>query len=192
MAKALPVEGPQEVADPVGLPGGSPHVDWARHYLPDLVYGANDGVITTFAVLTGVAGAALPVRTALILGAANLLADGFSMGASNFLSIRSRESVREAHGLPPDERHPLRHATATWVAFVIAGAIPLLLQSVFPVGSRFPLTVIGTLLALFIIGSLRSTVTPIRWWLAGGEMLGVGAAAALVSYVVGALVAAVI
>jgi vacuolar iron transporter family protein len=47
-----------------------------RHYLRDLVYGANDGVITTFAVVSGVAGAALAPRTVLILGMANLLAVG--------------------------------------------------------------------------------------------------------------------
>ena len=69
----------------------------ARHYLGDLVYGANDGIITTFAVVAVVAvvaGAALPVRTILILGFANLLADGFSMGASNVLAIRASEAAR--------------------------------------------------------------------------------------------------
>ena len=60
-----------------------------KHYMKDLIYGANDGIITTFAIVTAVTGAALQPRIVLILGVANLLADGFSMGASNFLSIRS-------------------------------------------------------------------------------------------------------
>ena len=47
----------------------------SRHYLPDLVYGANDGIITTFAVVSGVVGAALSETVILILGFANLLAD---------------------------------------------------------------------------------------------------------------------
>ena len=55
---------------------------------PDLVYGANDGIITTFAVVSGVVGAALET-VIVILGLANLLADGFSMGASNYLARRS-------------------------------------------------------------------------------------------------------
>ena len=58
-------------------------------YLPDLVFGANDGVITTLAVVSGVVGASLSPTVVLILGFANLFADGFSMGASNFLSRRS-------------------------------------------------------------------------------------------------------
>ncbi len=61
----------------------------AGHYLPDLVYGANDGIITTFAVVSGVVGASLSERVIVILGLANLVADGFSMGASNYLARRS-------------------------------------------------------------------------------------------------------
>ena len=58
----------------------------ARHYMRDLVYGANDGIITTFAVVAGVAGGGLSLRVVLIVGAANLFADGLSMAAGNYLS----------------------------------------------------------------------------------------------------------
>lgn len=64
-------------------------------YLGDLVYGANDGIITTFAVIAGAAGAALPVGIIIILGLANLIADGISMGLSNYLSLRSRISFQK-------------------------------------------------------------------------------------------------
>lgn len=48
-------------------------------YIKDLVYGGLDGIITTFAIVSGVAGANLSSSVILILGVANLLADGFSM-----------------------------------------------------------------------------------------------------------------
>jgi hypothetical protein len=51
----------------------------ARHYVRELIYGANDGIITTFAVVAGVAGGGLSLRAVLIVGAANLFADGLSM-----------------------------------------------------------------------------------------------------------------
>ena len=54
-------------------------------YLPDLIFGASDGIITTLAIVSGIVGAALPAPVVLILGLASLLADGFSMGASNVL-----------------------------------------------------------------------------------------------------------
>jgi len=58
-------------------------------YLRDWIYGGIDGAVTTFAVVAGVAGADLPIETVLILGAANLIADGFSMAASNFSGTKA-------------------------------------------------------------------------------------------------------
>lgn len=162
-----------------------PGVEMLRHYLRDLVYGANDGIITTFAVVSGVAGAALEPRTVLILGCANLLADGFSMGASNYLSIRSDEAVRQSRGEPVAEPFPLRHGIATVAAFVVAGAVPLLPYILAEPPHRFAVAVIATLATLFVVGALRSSVTALRWWKAGLEMLAVGALAAAVSYAVG-------
>ncbi len=64
-------------------------------YLRDFVYGAIDGTVTTFAVVAGVGGAALPSGIVVILGAANLLADGFSMAVGNFLATRTDQQLRE-------------------------------------------------------------------------------------------------
>jgi VIT1/CCC1 family predicted Fe2+/Mn2+ transporter len=70
-------------------------------YLRDFVYGGIDGAVTTFAIVAGVAGAALGSRIILILGIANLVADGFSMAASNFLGTRAEQDLR--HGVRRDE-----------------------------------------------------------------------------------------
>jgi VIT1/CCC1 family predicted Fe2+/Mn2+ transporter len=168
-----------------------PGVELLRHYLRDLVYGANDGIITTFAVVSGVAGASLDARTVLILGAANLLADGFSMGASNYLSIRSDEAVRSSRGEAVGEPFPLRHGVATMGAFVVAGVVPLVPYVTVAPDRRFAVAVAATLATLFVVGALRSAVTALRWWKAGLEMLAVGALAAAVSYGVGWLIAGV-
>lgn len=60
-----------------------------QNYLRDFVYGGIDGSVTTFAVVAGTLGANLATRVVLILGAANLVADGFSMAVSNFLGTRA-------------------------------------------------------------------------------------------------------
>ena len=60
-------------------------------YLRDWVYGGIDGTVTTFAVVAGVTGASLSTKALLILGVANLLADGFSMAAANFSGTKSRD-----------------------------------------------------------------------------------------------------
>jgi VIT1/CCC1 family predicted Fe2+/Mn2+ transporter len=63
-----------------------------RHnYLRDWIYGGIDGAVTTFAVVSGVAGAQLSSWIILALGFANLFADGFSMAASNFLGTKAEQ-----------------------------------------------------------------------------------------------------
>ena len=169
----------QHGAEPAGLR------ELGQHYIKDLVYGANDGIITTFAVVSGVAGAELEPRIVVILGFANLLADGFSMGASNFLAIRSEEDVRQASGLGVQEPFPARHSLATFLAFVVAGVVPLISYVVALDAPRFPMAVALTLATLFAVGSARSLVTDRPWWRNGLEMLVVGSAAAALAYGVG-------
>jgi len=70
---------------------GSPR----QNYLRDWVYGGIDGAVTTFAVVAGVVGAGLSARTVLILGAANLLADGFSMAASNYSGTKTEKDDKD-------------------------------------------------------------------------------------------------
>lgn len=63
--------------------------------IQDFVYGATDGSVTTFAVVAGVVGAALSPSIILILGFANLFADGFSMAIGNYLSSKSHREYIE-------------------------------------------------------------------------------------------------
>lgn len=66
-----------------------------RWSIEDFVYGGTDGVITTFAIVAGAFGASLSVSIILILGFANLLADGFSMSVGNYLSRRTNREYIE-------------------------------------------------------------------------------------------------
>lgn len=61
--------------------------------LEDFVYGATDGAVTTFAVVAGVIGASLSPSIVLILGFANLLADGLSMAVGNYLAAKTRLEI---------------------------------------------------------------------------------------------------
>jgi VIT1/CCC1 family predicted Fe2+/Mn2+ transporter len=157
----------------------------ARHYLPDLVYGANDGIITTFAVVSGVVGASLSETVIVILGFANLLADGFSMGASNYLARRSTVETELQ-----ERSDAARHGAATIGGFVVAGVVPLVAYLI-PLADdyRFALAIALTALALFGVGASRALVTGRGFLRSGGEMLLVGSLAAVVAFAIGAFTA---
>lgn len=89
-----------------------------RHnYLRDVIYGGIDGSVTTFAVVAGVVGAELSPAVILIMGFANLAADGFSMAASNFLGTKAEREdlehlatveLRHIEVIPEGEREEVR------------------------------------------------------------------------------------
>lgn len=64
-------------------------------YLPEFIYGGIDGSVTTFAIVAGVTGASLSPTIVLILGFANLFADGFSMAVGNYLSSKSKKEYAD-------------------------------------------------------------------------------------------------
>lgn len=162
----------------------------ARHYIRDIVYGANDGLITTFAVVSGVAGGALSQVAILVIGAANLAADGVSMGVGNLLAIRADERAREADGLPELEAYPWKHGLATLIAFAGAGAIPLVPYVLpLPPPARLPWSIGMTFASLFLLGAARALITRDRWWRTGLETLLLGLVVAIAAYGAGRLVA---
>lgn len=154
------------------------------HYLRDMVYGALDGVITTMAVLAGAEGASLSMRVGLILGMANLLGDGISMGASNYLGMRSE--IEQTGGSLAAEA-PWRHGLATVAAFVVVGSVPLAAfvlaagtgLRVFPTAAALAA---GALLAAGVVRARFVRKTVVR---SAIEMLAVGLLAGGAAYLVG-------
>src|SRR3989344_7789960 len=90
-------------------------------YLKEIVYGGNDGIVTTFAVVAGFAGAqkdpvtmAVPIISVLLFGMANLIADGLSMSLGSFLSLRANQDVygnehaKESHEIIHDPENEFK------------------------------------------------------------------------------------
>lgn len=224
-------------------------------WLRAAVYGANDGIVTTFAVVAGAVGAGLDNRVIMILGVANMVADGLSMALGDFLGTISENRYRrrqlemekyEYEQVPKLEQAEIRQMYAdlgynetdadnlvkilaknprhmielgfrqemgelpqqgglwktglvTFVAFVIAGTLPLIPY----IGSyafgismapdfRLQVSVGATALALFLVGSLRTLLTNESWLKNGLQVLAIGSIAASAAYILGVLIERVI
>jgi VIT1/CCC1 family predicted Fe2+/Mn2+ transporter len=173
------------------------HPAWkvtGSRYIGDIILGANDGIITTFAVVAGVAGAGLPAVVVVLLGFANLFADGISMGASNYLGTRSEEAVATSEdGEHRPRRMALGRGLATLLAFITAGLIPLL-AFIIPIlpEHAFAAAVVLTGITLFGVGAARALIIPRPWWRSGLEMFAIGALAALAAFSAGWILSRVV
>jgi VIT1/CCC1 family predicted Fe2+/Mn2+ transporter len=217
-----------------------------QSYLGDFVLGAIDGAVTTFAIVAGVAGANYSATAALILGVANLLADGFSMAVGNYLSTKSkrqlvehvrrveqrhideipdgeREEIRqifarkgfegetlesivdtitadpqqwidtmvsEEFGLAVDSPSPAKSGITTFVAFILAGFVPLVPYCFTDFGNgniRFAVSAVATGATFFAIGWIKGRVVSRSKLASGIETLAIGGTAAAMAYLVGML-----
>ena len=228
---------PEEIARRIKAPNG-------RSNLRDVIYGAIDGAVTTFAIVAGVVGAELSTKVIIALGIANVLADGFSMAAGNYSGTKAElddarrlRDVEERHirlapegeraelrailaekglqgdvldaavdaiaankknwidmmlveeyGLSPVDPFPMRAATATFLAFLVAGMVPLL-PYLFGSEDAFRWSIAMTGLTFFAVGALKSIWSLAAWWRSGIETLMIGGAAAAIAYFVGTMFA---
>jgi VIT1/CCC1 family predicted Fe2+/Mn2+ transporter len=215
-------------------------------YLGDFVLGAVDGAVTTFAIVAGVAGAGLGAGVAIVLGIANLIADGFSMAAGNFLAVRAdarivdryrameemhvdhvpdheREEIRhifaakgfegdlldravdvitqdrkrwvdtmltDEWGLQLDQPNALRAGWTTFIAFILAGSlplIPLMLMGWLTPSQTFAASAVLTAVGFIVIGAIQGVVTKFSPVRSAVNTLLIGGVAALMAYGAGGL-----
>ena len=142
------------------------------------VLGGVDGVVTSFAIVAGASAGALSSRTVVIVGTSSLLADGVSMGVSEYLSS-------SAH--TPDAPSPVYLGVVCFLSFVLCGAVPI--TAYLAAQNSLVASAASAFAALITLGAARARV-------AGGDiLLGVvqtailGGAAGLVAYAVGMLAA---
>jgi len=168
----------------------------SQKYLPQFVYGGIDGAITTVAVVAAAIGASLSASIVLILGFANLVADGFSMGVSNYLSSKSKKDLHRNH---EDAEHyamkghqAAKNGLATFLSFVVIGLIPLIpfvaavyFETLNDI--NFILSIIFTGVALTIVGWVKGTIVEKNSIDSALETLIIGGIAASLAFMVGFL-----
>lgn len=154
-----------------------------NHYAKSITYGGLDGIITTFAVVAGAIGGNLGTVAIIILGFSNLLADGFSMAAGDYLSSTTEKDT--------DSSKALNNALMTFLSFNFFGLIPLLsyllLINLSTFSDRVTLILASLLvsLALVALGWIKAMITKQNKKTEIIRTLIVGIVAATVAFLIG-------
>jgi len=219
------------------------HRDVTGGWLRPAVFGAMDGLISNFSLISGFSGAHAVRHLVILSGLGGLVAGAFSMAVGEYVSVASQRDLARAE--IDVERHELRHnadaereelahlymargveaelahevarqlsddpeqaleihareelgvstddlpspllaAGSSFVSFGIGAVLPLL-PFVFGVSTLAPSAIVAGL-ALFAAGATVARITARPWWFGGARQLVLGAAAAAITFAVGAAI----
>ena len=153
----------------------------------DIVLGADDGIVTTFAIIAGSAGANLASRVVVVLGLAKLVADALSMAAGVFMGAKGEVEYEKSHYQDHWKLDsPMKQGLITFIAFLFAGFMPLI-PYLLNTKSQFLTSSLILVIILFIVGAFKNIQAHKRWVRGGLEMVTVGTLVAIVAYLVGYL-----
>ncbi len=136
--------------DPHDIMSGA-RLNWLRA----AVLGANDGLVSVSSVVVGVAGAANSTRFILTAGIAALVAGALSMAVGEYVSVSAQRDAEKISGAQI-LTNPWHAASASMLAFLSGGVIPLIVIILLPLSVRIPLTFFAVFIALIVIGVLSA------------------------------------
>ncbi len=211
----------------------------------EAVFGMEDGMVSTFGAVTGIAASTGDPYTVILAGCVIIAVESISMGVGSYLSSKSQKemderklaeeqseiqqypreekkelllmykkegwpkdlaiqmaeaasknkklflkeaSVQELKLVPGNFESPVKNATAMLFAYIIGGMIPLVPYLLLPIAMAIPVSIVATLIGLFLLGVGTTRYSKRSWWKAGLEMLFLAATAGAIGYFVGQLV----
>jgi len=153
-------------------------------YVRNFIFGVEDSLVSTVGLLSGVAVAGLPKHDIFLTGIVLIFVEAFSMGVGSYLSEESAEEFTGAK-----KSLSLQGSLIMFFSYFAAGFIPLAPYLVFSVTPAFIVSIILSLIALFMLGIVSSKIFHTDHTAKHGvRMLIIGGLAILVGIIVGKLV----
>lgn len=208
-----------------------------------------DGMVSTFGTITGIAAATQDPFTIILAGSVIIAVESISMGVGSFISSKSEKEIdkrkldeerielreqpeyekeelehmfvadgwpkklaksmaleasknkelflremayRELKLIPDGDESPGKNGIAMLFSYILGGLIPLAAYFFLPAKTAIPISIIVTLIGLFLLGVWTTTFSKRSWWKAGFEMLTLAGIAGVVGYYIGQLVDGII
>lgn len=152
-------------------------------YLRSIVFGVTDSLVSTVGLLAGIDIAGAGHKAIAATGAVYAIVEAFSMAVGNYLSEQSGEEYEAKANV--SARTPLLVAVVMFVTFVVAAIIPLAPYLFLGDPAALAVSVIVSILALFVVGAIGARIShvPVLW--RGVRMALLGGAAILIGVIVG-------
>ncbi len=148
-------------------------------YLRNFIFGVEDSLVSTVGLLSGIAVANVPKETIFLTGVILVFVEAFSMAAGSFLSESSADSYLKH--TDNSSYHNLLSGTIMFFSYFVSGFIPLSSYLLWPVAIALKISILSSLIALFILGLIGARISGISllknaWRMAiiGGIAIGVG------------------
>lgn len=161
-----------------------------KHVVPNadlrnFIFGVEDSLVSTVGLLAGVAAADISRSAVVITGLVLIVVEGLSMGIGSFLS---EETTEELAGQKLHTWKSIKGGIIMLFSYCFAGLIPLAPYTIFPGELAVTVSIIASLLGLFVLGlGTSSYFHRPKPWVRGFKMLFLGGLAVLVGMLVGKL-----
>lgn len=155
-------------------------------YIRNFIFGVEDSLVSTVGLLSGIAIADIPVKTIILTGVVLIFVEAFSMAIGSFLSERS--SAEYISGAGRTGRSTAIAGVIMFFSYFIAGFVPLSPYIFTNPQSAFTLSILFSLIALFILGGVSARFSKTSMFKTGMRMLLIGGIAIAVGVTVGKLI----
>ncbi|KKP99034.1 MAG: hypothetical protein US71_C0001G0008 [Parcubacteria group bacterium GW2011_GWD2_38_12] len=155
-------------------------------FLQNFIFGVEDSLVSTVGVLSGIAIAGTSVKTVILAGVVLIFVESFSMGVGSFLSEHTAEEFIAQQETPG--KISLLAALVMFCSYFLAGFIPLSPYLFFNFTAAFKLSILFSLIALFVLGAISAKFSHTNKIRHGLEMLFIGGLAIVLGVVIGTLI----
>lgn len=150
-------------------------------YTRNFIFGAEDSLVSTVGLLTGITSAGVAQNEIIISGIVLICVEAFSMSVGSFLSERATEE--SLSGYNQKESNSLTAAAIMFVSYLISGLVPLLPYLIVTVDKAFWWSIVASLIALIVLGVVSAKIletkitrSALRMLVVGGLAIGLGVA----------------
>ena len=154
-------------------------------YIRNFIFGAEDSLVSTVGLLSGIASAGMAEREIIVSGIILIFVEAFSMSVGSFLSERTTEESLPDY--KPKESNSFWAAVIMFLSYFVCGLVPLFPYLILPVKTAFSWSIIASLIALFALGLVSAKIlktktlkSALRMIFIGGLAVGLGVAVGMI------------